>query len=369
MKGSLVPDRRNLIRLLPIFVAAALLVACAPAAKPPASPAASSGAASPPKDVLKLKVGVATSQVPALPNSVLWLAKDLGFYAKEGLDVDVVQVQSTPSVITAMRTGDLDVGNIATSDMLKLTAAGQLELRALHSPDSRMYFMIASTPDIASVAGLKGKNYAIARPGSLDQTMTQPVFSRAGLGANDVKFVGVGDPDVRAQALVAHRVDATTVSIGTWVNIQNEKGVKVLVNTDDYFAAAPIIVKVDAVTPAVLRDKQEQLRRFTTAILKTSRYFATNQQAWVDAMMKARPEMKRDDLAGLWGQFKTSWAVNGEDSLDQYQKTADFLYQGDDFKDVPKIPVQNWTDTQILNSVLKTMGVDPSMDPPGRLPY
>ena len=202
--------------------------------------------------------------------------------------------------------------------------------------------------------------------GSLDDTMTRLVLTAKNFKPSDMSFAGIGAPDARAQALVAGRIDATTMSLGTWVTIQHEKGVKTLVSADDYYAAAPINLKVNAATTKVVKDKPDQLRRFTSAVLKVSRKFAEDQNAWVDAITKRRTDLKKADVEELWPAFKTAWAANGLFNLADYQKTADFLYTTDDFKDVPKIDVAAWTDTQFVDSVLKEIGVDTKLDPPGR---
>jgi hypothetical protein len=36
-----------------------------------------------------------------------WLARDLDSYQRDGLDVDLVELQATPAVIAAMRAGDV----------------------------------------------------------------------------------------------------------------------------------------------------------------------------------------------------------------------------------------------------------------------
>src|SRR5207245_500072 len=109
-----------------------LLASCGGAASAPSAAAA--------KQPLKLTLGLASKPAPALPNSVLWLAKDLGFYEREGLDVTLQELDGTPTVIAAMLSGDLDVGNISTDQALKLAAQKSVDLRAIHSPDARQYF-------------------------------------------------------------------------------------------------------------------------------------------------------------------------------------------------------------------------------------
>ncbi|HVO92827.1 MAG TPA: ABC transporter substrate-binding protein [Terriglobales bacterium] len=323
-------------------------------------------AESKPREMLKLRLGLGSTPAPPLPNSVLWLAKDLGFYAREGLDVELIELRGTPTVITAMRTGDMDVGNISTSDVVKLTASHTLPMKAIHSPDARLYFLIAARDQLKSVADLKGKTFAIARSGSVDHSLSMSVIKTLGVNPQDLKLVAIGSPSTRAQALVGGRVDATSVSLGTWVSIQKEKGVKVLLDAERYFNAAPIVSKVNAVTPKVLESKAEHLRRLTAAVVKASRHFAEHQQAWVDAMAKRRADVAREDLNNLWKSFRTAWAVNGSMNLDLYAKSADFLYQTEDFKDVPKITVNDWASTRILDSVLKEVSVYDKFDEPGR---
>src|ERR1700682_5135958 len=126
-----------------------LVAACSPAPAAPA-PTPPGAAAAPLKDVIKLKIGTATTPPPALPESTLWLARDLGFYQKEGLDVEITEVQATPSVIAAMRSGDVDLGNINSEDIIRLTATKDLEMRAINSPNGRNFFMIVGKRSISS---------------------------------------------------------------------------------------------------------------------------------------------------------------------------------------------------------------------------
>jgi NitT/TauT family transport system substrate-binding protein len=372
-------SRRDLLRASSALAAGLLLAACggtsAPASAPgnsgsaaaaSAKPASTGASAATKPSTLKLSLGLASKPAPALPNSVLWLAKDLGYYDREGLDVSLNELDGTPTVIAAMISGDIDVGNIGTDQMVKLVAQKSVDMRAINSSDARQYFLIASKDSLATVADLKGKNFGVAKSGSLDDTMTRLVLTSKNVKPADLTFAGIGAPDARAAALVAGRIDATTMSLGTWVTIQHQAGVKMLVSADDYYAAAPINLKVNAATAKAIKDKPEQMRRFTAAIMKVSRGFAQDQNAWVDAMTKRRTDLKRADVEELWPAFKTAWAANGLFNLDDYKKTGDYLYTTDDFKDVPKIDVSGWTDTQFVDSVLKEIGVDPKLDPPGR---
>ena len=319
-----------------------------------------------PKEPLKLRVGLGSAPVPPLPNSVVWLAKDLGFYQREGLEIELIEFQGTPLAIAAMISGDIDVGNVSTSEVIRLTATKGQPMRAIHSPDARLYFLIAAREEIKSVQALQGKSFAVARLGSVDHTQSMLTLKALGVNPASLTVLAMGVPSTRAQALVAGRVDATTMSIGTWVTIQKEPSVKILVDHNTYYDNATVVEKVNAATAKVIDEKSEQLRRFTAAIVKTARHFSENKEAWVAAITKRRSKLERADAMNLWNGFNSSWAVNGLMNLDAYKKTADFYYQTAAFEKVPRIEVNEWTDTRFLDDVLKDLGVNAKFDPPGR---
>src|SRR5499427_6173919 len=331
------------------------------------SPTGFGSAAEPkPTEPLKLRLGLGSAPAPALPNSVLWLAKDLGFYKREGLDVELTEFQGTPLVIAAMIAGDIDVGNVSTSDVIRMVAMKGQPMRAIHSPDARLYFLIAGRDEIKSVTALQSKTFAVARIGSVDHSLSTTALKALNVNPAGITFVAIGTPSTRAQALVAGRVDATTLSLATWVTIQKEPGVKVLVDSDTYFDKATVVEKVNAVTSKVIDEKPEQLRRFTAAIMKASRHFAENQDGWVEAMAKRRPDVDRKDAATLWSGFKTAWAVNGLMNLHTYKKSADFYYQAGTLEKTPRIEVSEWAETRFVDEVLKEIGVYTKFDSPVR---
>jgi NitT/TauT family transport system substrate-binding protein len=315
---------------------------------------------------LKLRIGMGSAPAPALPNSVNWLAKDLGFYKREGLDVEIAEFQGTPLAIAAMVSGDVDVANVSTSDVIRMVATKGQTMRAIHSPDARLYFLIAAKEEIKTVNALQGRTFAVARIGSVDHSLSVIALKALGVNPANITFIAIGTPSTRAQALAAGRVDATTLSLATWVTVPKESGAKVLVDPNTYFETATVVEKVNAVTTKVMQEKPEHLRRFTAAIIKASRHFAENQEAWVEAITKRRPELDRQNVMNLWRNFKTAWAVNGLLNLDAYKKSAEFFYQSGTLEKVPKIEVGEWTETRFVDDVLREIGVYGKFDPPGR---
>ena len=355
-------------RLFGLAVLTALLTACAaPAPAPEAAPPPSE----PPK-ALPLSIGWGVTPISAAPTSVLWLANDLGFYASEGLEPDLVSIQGTPNLIAGMRAGQIDVGVLTAYETILLTASNSFDLRMIGGTGAAGQantFMVVSRTSVSSLEDLRGKSLAIARIGSYDDSLARQFLRARNVDPATIQFLALGDPNVRLQALIANQVDATLTSVSTWVTIRQQPGLKILASFEEVNQAVPTWPSGNAVSVQVLQTKAEQLRRFTRAIVKASRFFATHRDAWIDAMANRRNDMDRADLSELWDLFAHGWATNGGMNLDDYARGADLLYStSPDFAQVPRIGLDAWAEPRFVDGVLREVGVDSTMDAPGRTP-
>jgi NitT/TauT family transport system substrate-binding protein len=354
------------MRVLILVAGLGLLLACA-APAPISTQAPPATAIAAPPAPLKLRLGVNTTPTPALVSSVLWLARDLGFYQQEGLDVELSEFTGAPVGITALQAGDIDVGNLGPLDAIRLNASQTLSLRAVGASGSDDFFMIVGRDTVSSLADLKGKSFAISRPGGADDTVARRMLAATGVSTSDVNFVVVGAPNVRAQALLGGQIDATTVAISTWVTLRVQPNIKILATIDQVRAIVPNSAALNVVTTRTLTGEPERLRRFTAAIMKTARLFQSDKHAWVEAMAARRSDITRADLEFLWDEFTTSWGVNGFLNLPHLQKESDFAYETTpDLAPLPRIGVADWVDTRFVDAVLKDIGVYPQFDDPGR---
>src|SRR6267378_2531430 len=180
-----------------IGAGALVLSGCAPL---PVAPAA--GAT--PEPPLKLRIADGVTPPAALPQSILSLAAQQGFFQREGPDAEILDVNGTPSIITAMRAGDVDVGIINSSDVIKLEAQKTLEMRVIGSPNGRNFWMIVSRDNVSTLDDLRGKAYAISRVGSEDHALALTVLAAKGVDQSEINFIALGIPTVRVQALVAN---------------------------------------------------------------------------------------------------------------------------------------------------------------------
>ncbi|WP_414474459.1 ABC transporter substrate-binding protein [Microvirga sp. M2] len=310
------------------------------------------------------KIVVTTTETPLIPNSVLELAADLGYYKQEGVDVEIVRVQQTPSAVAALVSKQGHMANISVDSALQLTARKQVPLKAVFSPNKSLPYLIAGRSSIKTIQDLAGGTFGVGRVGSLDHALSALVLRKNGIDDAAIRFVSLGQPNVRAQALAAGRIDATTMSIGVWLTIADQRHLRVLVPESEFYAAAPVLNKVNVVTDETLRSRADEIKAVTRAIIRLSRDFAREPQRWAEAMKKARPDVSAKDLEQLATAYRRTWSVNGGLNREEIAATIDWNYESDDFKGLPKVAVHDWIDFRILADVLKEVGVQPDQDPP-----
>jgi NitT/TauT family transport system substrate-binding protein len=301
---------------------------------------------------------------PLVPNSVMDLAVELGYFEREGVDVELVRVQQTPSAIAAIQSGEGEMANVGLDALLQLVARGTTDLKAVVSPNKSLPFLIAAKDEIATAADLPSHSFGIGRPGSIDHSLSSKVLEGAGVDLDAVEFVALGQPDVRAQALAAGRIDATTISIGVWQALPDKSGLHILVSQDDYYAAAPVINKVNIVSQKALDERRDDVVAVIRALIKISRDFAADPAKWVDAIAPFQPNVSREDLEILGQSFAKSWSVNGGMNATELAFSTDWLYETEDFKDLAPVEMSSWADLTLVEEVLAELGPDASMDAP-----
>lgn len=305
---------------------------------------------------------VTDMETPLVPNSVMELAKQEGYFDRAGVDVAFVRVQQTPLAMAALRAGEGEMANVALEALLQAVAAGATDLRAVMSPNAALPFMIAARSDVAAVPDLAGKRFGVGRVGSVDHLLSMKVLQSAGLDTSKLQIVALGQPQARAQALVAGQIDATTMGIGTFMAIDDDPGVGALIGVDAYWRAAPVLSKVNAVRSDTLAERGPEVRAVIEAITLASRDFAADPAAWVAAMRKARPDVPEADLTALAAAFAGSWSVNGGVTRPALEAAQAWLQEGEDFKGVAPAPFDAWADIAPLDAVLAKIGPTEAAD-------
>lgn len=303
---------------------------------------------------------------PLVPNSVMDLAQELGYFEREGVEVELVRVQQTPSALASILAGQGEMANVSVDGVLQLVANGTDTLRAVTSPNKSLPFLIASKSEIATPADLVGRSFGVGRIGSLDYSLSTKVLASEGVEMAALEVVTLGQPSGRAQALAAGHVDATTMSIGVWLSIPDTTGLSVLVPQGAYYEAAPIVNKVNIVSTDVLANRRDEVVAVVSALVKISRDFAANPDAWAEAMSSYSGNLSAEDMQALGRSFDGNWSINGGISRQELQYTQDELYLTEDFISLAPVSLDDWVDFSVTDDVVAKLGTAPGSDQPTR---
>lgn len=293
---------------------------------------------------------------PLVPNSVMDLALEQGYFDAEGVEVELVRVEQTPSALQALAAGEGEMANVSVDGLLLLVAQGADDLKAVISPNKSLPYVIVARDDIAEVADLAGRRFGVGRVGSLDHSLSMKVLASKDIDVEALEILAIGQPNVRAQALIAGQIDATTMSIGAWMAVPDKTGYHVLIDQEAYYAAAPVVNKVNVVTQKVLDERGDEVQRVIRALIRISRDFAADPAAWATAMVPYAPNTDEAGLAELAASFAGSWSVNGGMNRTDLQYTQDWLYSTEDFAEVTPVTLAQWVDFGPVDAVLAAIG-------------
>ncbi|HZT26327.1 MAG TPA: ABC transporter substrate-binding protein [Pseudolabrys sp.] len=299
---------------------------------------------------------VTESQTPPVPNSILELAGQLGFYKREGLDVTLKRVAGTPLAVAALLSGEGDMANVSLQAVLKLAGRGNTSLRAVSSPDRSLSYVVVASDRVRSLTELRGKVFGIGQVGTLDNSLTWLVLRRHGLDPGALRTVSVGRPQARLAALAAGKIDATTISLGSWTTLADKSGLRLLISKEDFFHSAPVTAKVNVVSVRTLTERRTAVEKVIMALIKLARWLAADRQRWADAMALARPDLRRADLEQLAAAYGHEWCVDGCFDVETLENSARILMTDPEHERKEPPATVQWADFSIVNSVLHKLG-------------
>jgi NitT/TauT family transport system substrate-binding protein len=143
----------------------------------------------------------------------LWVAKDAGFFAKNGLEVELVHVGSSPLSLSAFFAGEIDILGGGGAAGPNAYLRGQRDLVFFATMNNKFVFTIYGHPSIASLQGVRGKRVGVTRFGGTMDFATRYFLKQAGFDpGRDVTLIQVGRAQDILSALTAGSIDAGTMA-------------------------------------------------------------------------------------------------------------------------------------------------------------
>jgi NitT/TauT family transport system substrate-binding protein len=165
----------------------------------------------------------------------LYMAKNLGLFAKYGLDADIVHIRGGGVNVAALMAGEIHMA-VATGSVALVAAARGAPVVIIATTGPIKYNLVSTS--IASPSQLKGKIVGIGGYASGDFFVLQRLLPRLGLMPDrDVTLLPIGSTSSyeRMQIMAAGKVDAV-MAINANVERVRAQGMKlnVIASTSDY---------------------------------------------------------------------------------------------------------------------------------------
>lgn len=144
------------------------------------------------------------------------IANDLGFYAKQGLEAEVVTVNSGPAGVAALLGGSIDFIEPPTDQILENQIKGN-DIKLVVGNETKLFYnlMVSTKIDLprkaqgypAVMYDLKGLRIGVNALGATTHLMTNVLLKGAGMTPEDVNYQAVGSATTALAAFQAGQVD------------------------------------------------------------------------------------------------------------------------------------------------------------------
>lgn len=202
----------------------------------------------------------------------VWTAKEMGFYAKHGLDVELVLLVGAPLAVTALVSGETPIVHTGASAVITSNLAGSGTVLVAGSVN-RFPYVLFVTDQVKRVEDLKGKKFGVSRIGSADNAAAITVLDKLGVKESEVTYVQAGSIPARLAAMQTNALQATLLQAPETLKAK-EIGLRSLLD----FTKLDVEWQQNgvAVTRDYIKKKSDTVRRFMQAYVDAIHYNLTN---------------------------------------------------------------------------------------------
>ncbi|MBI2992112.1 MAG: ABC transporter substrate-binding protein [Deltaproteobacteria bacterium] len=213
----------------------------------------------------------------------LWVARDAGLFAREGLDEQMILIPSGSQLAQVAVAGEVDIASLNGSSAMAAALQGA-DIKLIGSQVNKMIFSVHVRPGIKSIEELKGKKIGVTRFGSSTDISARYALRKHNLQPEkDVAILQMGAMTSIAAGLKGGSIDGGVVSPPT--NFALEKlGFKELISVTDL--EIPFPSPSLAAQGGVIRSKPGVIDRFMRAYARGIHRARTDKELALKSMAR-----------------------------------------------------------------------------------
>ncbi len=183
---------------------------------------------------------VTIGYLPTDHDAALFVADAQNRYKKEGIDVDLVQFNNGGDLMTAMASGDVDVGYVGITPVLSSIEKG-VPVKVISGVQTEgSGIVIDNNSGINSVHDLAGKSIATPGDASIQYMLLKYYLKQHNMDINDLKVSAMKVPTMN-DALRSDQIDGM-LTYEPYASIAVESGNKELVDSSEILPGHPCCV-------------------------------------------------------------------------------------------------------------------------------
>lgn len=185
---------------------------------------------------------VTIGYLPSDHDAALFVADAQGKFQENGINTKLVQFNNGGDLMTAMASGDVDVGYVGITPVLSSIANG-VPVKVISAAQTEgSGIVVAKDSGINDVSDLAGKKIATPGEASIQHMLLTYYLEQNGMSINDLKVSSMKVPSMN-DALKTGKIDGM-ITFEPYVTIAEKNGAAVLAGSQDILPDHPCCVVV-----------------------------------------------------------------------------------------------------------------------------
>jgi ABC-type nitrate/sulfonate/bicarbonate transport system substrate-binding protein len=203
--------------------------------------------------------------------AVIWVARDRGFFQRNGLEIQFIQMPRSALSVAALIAGEIDMAVIGGGHILNAATSGG-DVVGIANFVQQLDYRLVGRPEVKRPEDLRGKRIAVSGTGAVSHIVALLALEKLGLDPNQLKITFVAIPGTelnRRIALETGNVDATSLN-GSVGELYIKKGYSLLFNFRDSGIKVPQTVL--ATTRRTIAAKPQIVEGYLKAFIEAIAY-------------------------------------------------------------------------------------------------
>ena len=290
---------------------------------------------------IRVSLSLGSAQLP------IWAARDAGLFAKHGLDVELLGLQSASRQVQLLLAGDSLAASLSGTTPVRARIEGA-DTTILMGLLNSFTLSIIAAPEIKKPADLKGRYIGVGSLGGSPTLLTQRLLKKWGL-ESDVKFLGTGGYVESLAALEKRRIYAAVLDPPRAYIGRKKFGFVEIANLGQEFKyATTVIVARDS----EVRKQRETFTQLARGIIEGIHRIKADREFAVRVLGKMLRSNDREILEETYRVFSALYEKKPYPALEGLQPILDEIAT-----QVPKAKTykpENFVDTSIVRQLEQT---------------